>query len=301
MDFIRHPTARRYVIRVRSDGSVRVTVPRWGSRRQAELFAEEQRPWIERQRARVRESATHGRVTAGRDQELRRQAARELPGRLLRLAETPRGRSVARERPESTLALGILFAFRSHLPELATRADARQRPRLCADSRADASETARSLSSFLAPRCPRVPRLRKRTPVAPRTQTPAQPHVLPSHSSAILPIPIHSTQPTSGRWSDPYRFSSWSVPCAPTCAGTKEHVVEDAKAKTVAVHRGGVALNNCSRKRAASSSRPCHVLRSAPTTSGPSGSCAAADFSCLSRIHGVQNRRSRFSPPRASR
>jgi predicted metal-dependent hydrolase len=87
MDFIRHPTARRYVIRVRSDGSVRVTVPRWGSRRQAELFAAEQSPWIERQRARVRESATQGPTYSPEAiRELRRQAAVELPARLLNLA-----------------------------------------------------------------------------------------------------------------------------------------------------------------------------------------------------------------------
>ena len=88
MDFIRHPTARRYVIRVRPDGSVRVTVPRWGSRRQAERFAEEQSSWIERQRARVRESATRApSYSQEAIRELRRQAARELPGRLLHLAK----------------------------------------------------------------------------------------------------------------------------------------------------------------------------------------------------------------------
>ena len=87
MDFVRHPTAKRYVIRVRHDGSVRVTVPRWGSRRQAALFAEEQRPWIERQRALVRESAAQGpSYTPEAVAELRRQAARELPERLLSLA-----------------------------------------------------------------------------------------------------------------------------------------------------------------------------------------------------------------------
>ena len=87
--------------------------------------------------------------------------------------QTPWRRGVARERPESALALGILLALRSHLSELATGADAGRRPRLCADSRADASETARSLSTLLAPRRPRVPRLRKRAAVAPRTQIPA--------------------------------------------------------------------------------------------------------------------------------
>jgi len=88
MDFIRHPRARRYVIRVRPDGSVRVTVPRWGSRRHAELFAEQQRPWIERQRAHVRELATHRPAYSPEAiKELRRQAASELPGQLVRLAE----------------------------------------------------------------------------------------------------------------------------------------------------------------------------------------------------------------------
>ncbi len=88
MEFVRHPTAKRYVVRVRPDGTVRVTVPRWGSRRHAELFAEQQGPWIERQRARVQESSA--RQTSYSPEavpELRRQAVRELPARLLHLAE----------------------------------------------------------------------------------------------------------------------------------------------------------------------------------------------------------------------
>ena len=87
MEFIRHPRARRYVIRVRADGSVRVTVPRWGSRRDAELFAEQQRPWIERQRGQIR-AAVRCRLNYTSDaiKALRRQAARELPAHLLRLA-----------------------------------------------------------------------------------------------------------------------------------------------------------------------------------------------------------------------
>jgi predicted metal-dependent hydrolase len=47
--FVRHPRARRYVIRVTEDGTVRVTVPRWGSKRAAAVFAAEQRAWIEKQ------------------------------------------------------------------------------------------------------------------------------------------------------------------------------------------------------------------------------------------------------------
>jgi predicted metal-dependent hydrolase len=79
MDFVRHPTARRYVLRIRPDGTVRVTVPRWGSRRHAELFAEQQRAWIDRQKARVLAS-WHNTVSHSA-------AARELPERLHILAE----------------------------------------------------------------------------------------------------------------------------------------------------------------------------------------------------------------------
>ena len=87
LEFIRHPRARRYVIRVRPDGSVRVTLPRWGSRRQAEHFAEQQRVWIDRQRERL---ATRHQMSVERTpeetQELRRRAVRELPARLHQLA-----------------------------------------------------------------------------------------------------------------------------------------------------------------------------------------------------------------------
>jgi predicted metal-dependent hydrolase len=88
MDFIRHPRARRYVIRVRSDGTVRVTLPRWGSRRHAELFAEQQRPWIEKQKARA-ERHRSKRLAYSPDtlSALRQYAARELPLQLYRLAE----------------------------------------------------------------------------------------------------------------------------------------------------------------------------------------------------------------------
>jgi len=87
MEIVRHPRARRYVIRVKADGSIRVTVPRWGSRRHAELFAEEQRPWIEQQRASMGERRNR-RLTYTPEAiaELKRQATTELPPQLLRLA-----------------------------------------------------------------------------------------------------------------------------------------------------------------------------------------------------------------------
>ena len=49
MVFVRHLKARRYIIRVADDGTVRVTVPRWGSKREALEFADRERGWIEKQ------------------------------------------------------------------------------------------------------------------------------------------------------------------------------------------------------------------------------------------------------------
>jgi predicted metal-dependent hydrolase len=87
-EFIRHPRARRYVVRVRDDGTVRVTIPRWGSKREAREFAEQQRSWIEKQRRRVEEARVRPRVevTPDVEREMRARARRELPARLLDLA-----------------------------------------------------------------------------------------------------------------------------------------------------------------------------------------------------------------------
>ncbi len=87
IDLIRHPRARRYVIRVRPDGSVRVTVPRWGSKRDAWQFANEQRPWIERQRRQVEETRrAQPQLGVEETKILRERAAVELPFRLRELA-----------------------------------------------------------------------------------------------------------------------------------------------------------------------------------------------------------------------
>jgi predicted metal-dependent hydrolase len=53
VDFVRIRRAKRYIIRVRPDGSLRVTIPRGGSRRDAQSFLEEHRKWAERERVRV--------------------------------------------------------------------------------------------------------------------------------------------------------------------------------------------------------------------------------------------------------
>ena len=93
MIFTRHPRARRYVLRVGDDGVIRVTVPRWGSKRGAREFADSERAWIDRQlrrleRERRRPGAPAGafELDAARERELRARAARELPPRLLALA-----------------------------------------------------------------------------------------------------------------------------------------------------------------------------------------------------------------------
>ena len=53
VNFVRARRARRYIIRVRPDGSFRITIPRGGSRRDAEAFLQEHRAWAEGERVRV--------------------------------------------------------------------------------------------------------------------------------------------------------------------------------------------------------------------------------------------------------
>jgi len=86
--FVRHPRARRYVVSVREDGRVRVTLPRWGSMREARAFAGRLDAWIDKQRRRLDE----GRSVRAADTidhvqpESRARARHELPSRLLELA-----------------------------------------------------------------------------------------------------------------------------------------------------------------------------------------------------------------------
>lgn len=82
MHFVRMRQARRYVMRVRPDGDLRVTIPRGGSRSEAERFAARHRAWAERQRARV----IAARRPADQIRELRARALKELPPQLFTLA-----------------------------------------------------------------------------------------------------------------------------------------------------------------------------------------------------------------------
>src|SRR5205809_5088027 len=58
MALIRNPRARRYVLRLRPDGSARVTIPRGGSVAEAKRFAERNRAWLERALQRMPPRAT---------------------------------------------------------------------------------------------------------------------------------------------------------------------------------------------------------------------------------------------------
>lgn len=84
--FVRHPRARRYVVRVKSDGTVRVTIPRRGSRREAEEFVVKQRAWIERQLRRVAAEPSRPERSLDEAKLLLRLAKETLPPRLLALA-----------------------------------------------------------------------------------------------------------------------------------------------------------------------------------------------------------------------
>lgn len=53
IQFVRMQRAKRYIVLVRPDGSFRVTIPRGGSRREAESFLNQHRQWAELERVRV--------------------------------------------------------------------------------------------------------------------------------------------------------------------------------------------------------------------------------------------------------
>lgn len=86
--FIRHPRARRYVIRVSLDGRIRVTIPRWGSRREASAFAAQEEKWIHKQlaRAEAERAALADRPAVQDASDSRARALRELPARVRELA-----------------------------------------------------------------------------------------------------------------------------------------------------------------------------------------------------------------------
>jgi predicted metal-dependent hydrolase len=58
MNLVHNPRARRYVLRLRPDGSARVTIPRGGSAAEARRFAERNVEWLERELQRIATRST---------------------------------------------------------------------------------------------------------------------------------------------------------------------------------------------------------------------------------------------------
>ena len=81
--FIRHRWARRYILRVLDDGTLRVTLPRWGSKREAQAFVERSSEWISRQLLKQQAASP---VVHPDEAALRKRAVTELPPQLLALA-----------------------------------------------------------------------------------------------------------------------------------------------------------------------------------------------------------------------
>jgi predicted metal-dependent hydrolase len=79
--FVRHRSARRYRLRVDPDGRARVTIPRGGSRRDADAFVQRHRDWIAAQRTRLASPVSAVELGQGREQ-----APEVLPQRLRDLA-----------------------------------------------------------------------------------------------------------------------------------------------------------------------------------------------------------------------
>ena len=65
MEFVRTPKARRYILRMRPDGTLRVTIPRRGTRVEATAFVARHLAWIARERERLRREQSPVRWTHG--------------------------------------------------------------------------------------------------------------------------------------------------------------------------------------------------------------------------------------------
>jgi hypothetical protein len=172
--------ARRYVVRVSEDGSLRLTVPRGASIAGGFAFAERQSDWVmremERQRLRLAPWVTGTRAWFRVEQvEVDVDATRAVVGEVIALIRrtvtaTPSKPGSGDWRPKNCPALGAganrpqrlkvsvrdqrragrVFGAPRHHAELAAGADAAQRPRLRHLSRADAHPPSEPLAPLLA-------------------------------------------------------------------------------------------------------------------------------------------------------
>jgi predicted metal-dependent hydrolase len=83
----RHPRARRYVLRVASDGELKLTVPTRASVRGGLEFVERQRAWLARERARIAERAAQRADQVCDEDRLRAMAEIQLAARCRELAD----------------------------------------------------------------------------------------------------------------------------------------------------------------------------------------------------------------------
>jgi predicted metal-dependent hydrolase len=116
---VRNPRARRYLLRLRSDGTARVTIPRGGSMAVARQFVERHAAWLERELQRLQTQPRKPVVwKIGTEIFLRGDAVRIEAG-LNREVETVRfgSESVRVSDPAADLRLAI----EGHLRQLATR------------------------------------------------------------------------------------------------------------------------------------------------------------------------------------
>jgi predicted metal-dependent hydrolase len=82
--YVRHRWAKRYILRVLDDGTVRVTLPRWGSKRDAKAFVDRSSTWIARQ---IDQQRARPAVALPNQVETRRRALVVLPAELRALAQ----------------------------------------------------------------------------------------------------------------------------------------------------------------------------------------------------------------------
>jgi predicted metal-dependent hydrolase len=180
MLFRHHPRARRYLLRLRQDGTVRVTIPRRGTISAAKDFAWRSKAWLEQQYQRLAaqpktpagwpigteilfrgetvrvESEADGLIRLGTERmkasdastdlrpdiqkHLRRLAERELPKRVMKLAKRTWHPSISHFGAESEITLGIMFTAGDDLTQLAVNSDAFFCPGLHHPARAGTSK-----------------------------------------------------------------------------------------------------------------------------------------------------------------
>lgn len=121
---IRNPRARRYVLRVTDKADIVVTVPRWGSISEARAFAEKHTEWIARERLRRMTDGAARAWTAGREIWLRGERVRiSVDGHVARAGDIE---AVVKEGADVKAALQLALraaAARELPPRLLTLAD----------------------------------------------------------------------------------------------------------------------------------------------------------------------------------